>query len=228
MNLSTFLGLSNVGIDLRIACFWCPDAADDVLSTDVLKQGIDFRIVSSSNSEQHTFRRVPLFFSTENDALYNETEQFVIPLRSRIKVTSVEQGTGLILTEHPNAGGNIAPDKTDTVSIILNSVTIESNELSLKPTEMTALSNKLNTKFDADILNRHTAHTYKDAMSENTKSLDTGDFVNGHYFAFPSSDESSIHQLIRTALKSYLLASLTTSFTFIVPESKKSVWWSLV
>ena len=228
VNLSTFLGLSNVGIDLRIACFWCPDAADDVLSTDILKQGIDFRIVSSSNSEQHTFRRVPLFFSTENDALYNETEQFVIPLRSRIKVTSVEQGTGLILTEHPNAGGNIAPDKTDTVSIILNSVTIESNELSLKPTEMTALSNKLNTKFDADILNRHTAHTYKDAMSENTKSLDTGDFVNGHYFAFPSSDESSIHQLIRTALKSYLLASLTTSFTFIVPESKKSVWWSLV
>ena len=40
-------------------------------------------------------------------------------------------------------------------------------------------------------------------------------FVNGHYFAFPSFDETSIYELVRMALKSYLLAPLTTSFSSV-------------
>ena len=235
VNLSTFLGLSNVGITLRIPCYWCPDASDDVLSTDILKQGVSIRIPTSHDASQHVFKKIPLYYSTENDTLYNELEQIVIPLRRCLKVTSANQGTGFVLSEQPHQGGstptaNNAETKQDTVSLIVNSVDVKANDLMLNPSTMTTITKKILKKFDADILNRHTKGSFKDAISDSPKEniIQPGDIVNGHYFAFPSFEESPIHEIIRMALKCFLSAALTTSFTFVLPLSKKSLWWSLV
>jgi hypothetical protein len=95
---------------------------------------------------------------------------------------------------------------------------------------MTHISKKVSKRFDTDILNRHAAASYKESMMAiNSKHIITqGDLVNGHYFAFPTFDDLSITELIRVALKCFLSAATTTSFTFVLPASKKASWWPLL
>ena len=83
-----------------------------------------------------------------------------------------------------------------------------------------------------DILNRflppYTDIVNKKSYKNTTENISNEEWVNGHYFAFPEFNELAILCLIRTALKCYLLAPLTTSFTFVLPVAKKSSWWSYV
>ena len=274
--LSTYLGLSNIIIDLRIPCYWSPDAADDVLSTDILKQGVDIVIrAPACSSSPH--ERVPLFFSTESDSLYNEALQIVIPLRPRITTTVTNQGTGLVLLDCNGLGGsthgtsadditnNVENENTDksnnngapaspayepesptysdtsapisandsgTSIATTSEVTATSNTCSISKSVYSQLVESTQVNFDMDILNRflppYTDVVNKKSHKNFVASQSNDEWVNGHYFAFPEFNELAILCLIRTALKCYLLAPLTTSFTFVLPVAKKSSWWSYV
>ena len=240
--LSTYLGLSNVIIDIRIPCYWSPDAADDVLSTDILKQGVNICIRSSSRIEDK-YERVPLFFSTQSDSLYNEDLQIVIPLRSRITTTAINQGTGLVLLDCTGLGGapndsskcdddNTTADTTSNDVSTTTDVTVKSNICSISKSVYTQLVETTQVNFDMDVLNR-LLPPYSDVVNKKSYAKDfmenhSDEWINGHYFAFPDFNELAILFLVRAALKCYLLAPLTTSFTFVLPVVKKSSWWSYV
>ena len=175
-----------------------------------------------------------MFFSSESNALYNDTAQIHIDLIKRIKNTSANQGSGLVLRQKIDIDDTAHcysedfEQSEDTIEKFSdsNEPILHVNEKTLKK-----ISDTLSIKFDADMIQPQSPHTKSIKKNSNIPrelSHTTSDYVNANFFAEPKLNSSEIEKLIRIVIRCFLIAPTTTSFTIGLPSWKQATWWPLI
>jgi len=143
VKLKVRLGSSNEYCVLSLNCYYSPSAADNLLSTDLLKQKVNIEIPPQGNKRTHHKIKCELFYSTENNCLYNPRYDIIITLQRRNINSLPEQGSQYEMRE-------IMQTDQDTISFVEDDLDDDENDDSANADENQDNESRFPRRIDDD------------------------------------------------------------------------------